>query len=214
LLWPAKSPKNGGVMRCSTLLSAAALLTFSATASAAIFSFDTDPFAGSTALTDPGRQIVGGEPFINFDPAMDVFEFSKDVFGIDEILFFSGLATDLPGSGVNFIVLQNADVPFGAGIAANLTAAEITQPGPGFFIYFNSGLDLARLVYSTNLDDSTADLKIMARMTNLSGQAGRDALPEFTEANFVLQVPEPSSLLLLTAGALGFFGVGRLKPRA
>ena len=34
--------------------------------------------------------------------------------------------------------------------------------GPGFFIYFNSGLDLPRLVYSTDLSDNTADLKVLA----------------------------------------------------
>ena len=43
------------------------------TASASTFTFDTDPFAGTPVLTTPGRQIVGGENFIVFNPATDVF---------------------------------------------------------------------------------------------------------------------------------------------
>ena len=119
------------------------------------------------------------------------------------------IAGNLPASGLNVIVLQTFDndndpvTPFGAGNAANLIAAQVISPGAGFFIYFNSGLDLARLVFSTDLDDPTADLRILARMTNLAGQPGRDAIPTFSAANFAVnQVPEPASLpLILAAGA-------------
>jgi hypothetical protein len=77
-----------------------------------------------------------------------------------EILFANDLVQNLPASGVNTIVLQTAPIPFAAGLAANAIADQITDPGPGFFIYFNSGLDLPRLVYSIDLSDNTADLKI------------------------------------------------------
>ena len=182
-----------------------------ASASAATFSFTTAPFAGSDALTTPGRQIVGGEVFINFSVASDVFSFGSDVFGIGSIQFASATAANLPTSGVNAIVLQSFDndanpaTPFGAGNAANLIADRITTSGPGFFIYFNQGLDLPRLVYSTDLGDNTADLQILARLTNLTGQAGRDAMPTFTPASFqIASVPEPASVLtlLIAAGAL------------
>ncbi|HMF78060.1 MAG TPA: hypothetical protein VK604_20555 [Bryobacteraceae bacterium] len=63
-------------MRCFARYVAAALLTLSATTvNATTFSFVSDPFAGSDALTTPGRQIVGGEPSISFSPASDVFAF-------------------------------------------------------------------------------------------------------------------------------------------
>jgi hypothetical protein len=113
---------------------------------------------------------------------------------------------------VNVVVLETFDddnnplTPFGAGNAANLIAARITAPGPGFFIYFNQGLNLPRLVFSTDLNDNTADLKILARMLNLTGASGRDALETFTASNFTLTtdesstVPEPSTLLLLGTG--------------
>jgi hypothetical protein len=200
-------------MRCAIrTFVAVALSAVAANAGAATFTFATDPFAGSTALTTPGRQVVGGEPFIAFDPAADVFAFVTTAFpGVPAILFVNDVAANIPATGINTIVLRTFDddgdatTPFNAGTAANLIAAQVTSPGPGFFVYFNQGLDVPRLVYSTDLGDNTADLKILARMINLSGQAGRDELASFTSANFALAtpVPEPTSLALVTAaGAL------------
>lgn len=201
-------------MRCSIVcLGLAFILTMGSVAQATTFRFDTDPFAGSTALTTPGRQVVGGETFINFSIGTDVFSFDPAVFGVgNTVQFANDLAANLPTSGVNVIVLRtfdddnNGGTVFGAGNAANLIASRITTPGAGFFIYFNSALDLARLVYSTDLNDNTADLKILARMTNLTGQAGRDALASFTAANFeitttdVAAVPEPATLSMMGVG--------------
>jgi hypothetical protein len=193
---------------------ALALLSFASTADATTFTFNTDPFAGSTALTTPGRQVVGGETFITFNIATDVFALGAAVFGVgDDVLFVNDFATNLPTSNVNVIVLRTFDndnnpaTPFAAGNAADLIAAQITTPGPGFFIYFNQGLDLPRLVFSTDLNDNTADLKILFRMTNLTGQAGRDAFPTFTAANFDIisqqeAIPEPATFLMTATGVL------------
>ena len=213
-------------MRCSTLLAASAALVLSATSNATTFTFDTDPFAGTPVRTTPGRQIVGGELFISFNTGTDVFAFDPAIFGVDnQVHFVNGPAGSLPSGGANVIVLESFDddnnplTPFGAGNAANLIAQQVTTPGAGFFVYFNQGLDLPRLVYSTDLDDPTADLKILARMLNLTGQDGRETLPEFSTDNFAMiaptaQTPEPSSLLLLAAGALGFVGIRRRSKPA
>ena len=194
---------------------AVAVLAFASTAQAATIRFDTDPFAGTTALTTPGRQIIANELFTPFNIATDVFQLESTVFGTGTTVnFVNALAANIPASGVNVVVLQSFDddnnpaTNFAAGNAANLIAAQITTPGPGFFVYFNQGLDVARLVFSTDLDDPNADLKVLARMTNLSGQVGRDAIPTFTAANFqITTVPEPATLSLMAVA--GIAGAGR-----
>lgn len=167
-----------------------AVMIMASTAGAAIIPFNTDPFAGTTALTMPGRQVVGGELFVDFSIATDRFSFDPAVFGISTINFANATAGSLPTSGLNVVVLQTFDndanpaTPFGAGTAANLIADRITAPGAGFFIYFNDQLNVPRLVYSTDLSDSQADLKVLARLTNLSGATGQAATSTFTAGNF------------------------------
>lgn len=185
------------------------LLALSSTASANTIRFDTDPFAGTNVLNVPGRQIVGGEDFISFSIANDVFSLESTVFGVgSSVNFVNAPVSALPASGVNFVVLETFDddnnplTPFGAGSAANLIAGKVTASGAGFFIYFNQSLDLPRLVYSTDLSSGNADLKILARMLNLNGAEGRNSLPQFTASNFTITttasaVPEPASALLI-----------------
>src|SRR5262249_17893675 len=128
--------------------------------------------------------------------------------------------------GVNVIVLENLDddanplTPFSAGNAADLIADHITTPGAGFFIYFNQGLDIPRLVYSTDLSDHNADLSSLARLINLNGQLGINAMFTFTAANFQVTAasapaPEPSGLFLIASGlvlvACGVVGRGKRR---
>lgn len=64
---------------------------------------------------------------------------------------------------------------------------------------------MARLVFSTDLSADTADLRVLARLTNLTGTRGQAAFASFTESNFVratTPVPEPSSALLVASGLL------------
>ncbi|HZU26352.1 MAG TPA: hypothetical protein VFA04_12575 [Bryobacteraceae bacterium] len=205
-------------MRISMLhFIAMSLFAMCTAAHATTFRFDTDPFAGTPVLTAPGRQIVGGESFINFSIASDVFSLESTVFGVaGPVNFVNATAQNVPAGGVNIVVLQTFDddanplTPFGAGNAANLIADRITTPGPGFFIYFNQSLDLPGLVFDTDLSSRDSDLKILARMLNLNGATGRNAIPSFTAANFEIttsgtfQAPEPSMLPI----GLGLAAVG------
>lgn len=175
-------------------------------APAAEIVFNTDPFAGTTALTTPGRQVIGNELFLpTFDVNADRFAVDRNIFGIANLNFFSGQAGAIPTSGFNLIILQTTDndanpaTPFGAGNAANLIASQITADGPGSFIYHNSGLGLNRLVFSTNLNDATADLKILARMLAPSGNDAIAALGTFGAEDFAA-VPEPATVQLVAAG--------------
>ena len=195
-------------MRYSLLLSTTLAMFATAGASAATFVFDSDPFAGSDALTTPGRQIVGAEPFISFDALSDRYLF-RSVVGLGSPLnFANGAIGDLPTSGTNVVVLQTFDndgdptTQFGAGSAADLIANQITSDGAGTFIYFNSILNTPRLVFSTNLNDPTADLKILTRMTNLEGNP--NSLAGFGRDNFAIPEPATWMLLLLGFGTIGY----------
>lgn len=202
--------------------SAAALLAFStilaaAPVQAAQIVFDTDPFAGTTALSTPGRQVVGNELFLpSFDLNNDQFVFDANIFGVTGLQFYNGFVSGLPVSGVNLVVLNDTDndanpaTPFNAGTAANLIAAQITADGPGFFIYHNQGLGLNRLVFSTNLNDNTADLKILARMLAPTGVDAIAILDDF-QGNDFNSVPEPATVSLLAGGAALAFA---LRDRA
>lgn len=185
------------------------LLAIAPAADAAEFVFASDPFAGTAALQMPGRQIIGNEVSIPaFDFSADVLAFNTSTFGIaGGINLFNGLAEEISSFGQNLIVLRSFDGdgdPFNgnqlnAGSAATLIADRIDAAGAGFFVYFNSGLDLPRLVFSTDLASNTADLKVLARFTGLGGEAGRDAVAQFAQGN-VAGVPEPASWAMLIAG--------------
>jgi hypothetical protein len=189
----------------------AAVLLSPDLAQATTFVLDSLPAGWATAQATPGRQIVGGEPSITFDVATDVFMLDPSTFGITEIRFANDLAANLPADA-NVIVVR--DPGLSAGLAANLIAAEVTVGAPGFFVYFNAGLDLPRLVYSADLSDNTADLAVLARLTNLTGEP--TALPGFTAANFALYVPFAiptlsESMAMAMAALLGIAALRKLR---
>jgi hypothetical protein len=201
------------------------LLALSPVAAAASISFDIDPFEGTTVRNSPGRQVVGGELFIGFQTTTQSFVFDGTAFGLSELRFANDAAGSIPPDA-NVVVLQTTDndnnplTPFGAANAADLLAARITVAGPGLFVYFNSSLNLPRLVYSDDLSSNTADLRILARMLNLNGRTGPGAvseLPAFTAANFELKespsVPEPSSFLMF-GGGIALLGLGVVRRRS
>jgi hypothetical protein len=211
---PAKqnnSQSTALARRAHIPIAAVMLLALSSVAAGASISFSTDPFDGTNVRNIPGRQVVGGEFLIAFHTATESFVFDETAFGMgNQIHFANGLFNAIPSTGVNAVVLQSTDndanplTPFGAASAADLLASRITDPGPGVFVYFNSSLDLARLVYSSDLSSNTADLKILARMLNLTGQKGINALPTFSASNFDISgnqtVPEPSGIALMAGG--------------
>lgn len=183
---------------------------FALTAQASDINFNNDPFAGSTALSTPGRQVNGlGEQTLPlFNLLTDRFVFNTNAFPlVGPLTFVNSTASSLPFSGFNVIVLQDSDndnnpaTAFNAGTAATLIANQLTADSAGFFIYFNSALNLNRLVYSTNLNSADADLAILARISSPTGAAAISALPNFSAANFATtNVPEPSTLALSAAG--------------
>ena len=161
------------------------------------FAFSGDLFDG-VDVSSPDRQIVGNEDFVaDFNFTDDQYRFNASDFGVSTLDFFAldGNTKDavIP-AGANAIVLLNSDndddptTSFLAGTAATQIAGLTDQNGAGFFVYFNSNLQLNRLVYSTNLNDPSADLKILSRQTDLTGQDAVDALNTFSADNFAIDL--------------------------
>jgi len=159
-----------------------------------VFAFKGDPFDGAD-VSAPGRQIVGNEDFVtDFDFAADSYRLDAGDFGVADEVSFAALDANAPGAdvpdGANVVVLLNEDndgdagTPFLAGTAANQIADMVEDDGAGFFVYFNSNLQLNRLVYSENLNEASADLKILSRQTDQVGQDAIDALASFSADNF------------------------------
>lgn len=186
-----------------------ALLLAAQPAQAVDVLFNSNPFAGSVADPDDGVRTVFTGNQINlagFDTATDRFVFDRSFFNVgDSLSFANSLAANLPGSGINVVVIKDntttTGAAFNAGTAANLIAQAVTSDGAGFFYYNNSTLQVNRLVYSTNLNSATADLSVLARINSPAGLDAIAALPNFTTENFALApVPEPETYTLLLAG--------------
>lgn len=132
---------------------------------------------------------------IEGDTNIDVYSLNAADFGIEGDVNFA--AVDLSSDfaeipeGANVIILLNTDndddseTPFLAGTAQGQIAELIDEPGPGVFVYLNSNLGVNRLVYSSDLSDAAADLSIISRHTDLSGDDAADALADFSADNFV-----------------------------
>jgi hypothetical protein len=115
----------------------AGLLALCSTAPASTFTFNTDPFAGTPVLSVPGRQVVGGELFIDFNIATDVFSLDSSVFRVGDNVRFANDPVSAVPANPNVVVLETFDndnnlgTPFGAPQAADLIASRVTNPGPG-----------------------------------------------------------------------------------
>ena len=169
--------------------------TITGGAGADVFAYAGDPFEGRD-VSAPERQIIAdNQDFItDFDFAEDTYRFNATDFDVDGDVNFAAVdanaedASIAPGTNVVAVLNSNdaedPDAPFAAGTAANQIAELTTEDGAGFFSYFNSGLQLNRLVYSTNLNDASADLNVISQQTDLTGQDAIDALSNFSADNF------------------------------
>jgi hypothetical protein len=205
------------------LIASAILVASVQISAAATVQISVNPLA--TAGFDPNdgiRQVAGAGAISvpTFDPSADSFLLSLAAFGVDgPLAFVNALAADLPASGFNTIVLQDSDndgdpaTAFNAGTAANLIAGALSDDTSGFFVYFNSVLNINRLVFSTNLNSTTSDLAILAAIQSPTGAGAIAALPQFSAANFqeVAPVPLPAALPMLGAALAGLAMVRRRR---
>ena len=209
----------------SAALAATLALAVSGPVQAADFLFGTDPFAGTTALETPGRQVVGGATALvipSFDIDGDRLLFDVDAFASAlPFEFANALASGLPDT-TNLISLRDIDadgditngVLNNAVLSANLIAANTVGAGPGLFIYYNSSLDVNRLVFSTDLSSGMADLAILAVFADQKGTVAAAALQQYGAENFGTTgaIPEPATWAMLIAG-FGLVGSAARRRR-
>lgn len=159
--------------------------------------------------------IISGAPTVNvaaFDVQTDRFLIDAASFGVSgnpnfqNVLAVDGNVAD----DANVIVLQNSDndanasTVFNARSAATLIAGNTDFARAGFFVYFNSALNINRLVFTPNLDDALAALTILAALNSPVGADAIVQLPTFTAATFEFaEVPLPAAAPLFLAALAG-----------
>ena len=160
-----------------------------------IFAYAGDPFEGRD-VSAPEREIIADNQDLitDFDFAEDKYRFNAIDFDVDGDVNFTAVDANAEGAsiapGTNVVAVLNSNdandpnAPFAAGTAANQIAELTTEDGAGFFAYFNSGLELNRVVYSTNLNDASADLNVISQQTDLTGARAINALNDFSADNF------------------------------
>ena len=154
--------------------------------------FSGDPFNG-VDVSPEGRQVANSPDILeDFAIAKDRLVLDTADFGIEgSVEFVNGSADELTGlaknspTSANVVVIQGSFA--NAGVAASAIADTGVAGEAGAFIYFNQNLQINRLVYSSDLGDSMADISILGNINTLSGDDALNALPEFSEANFAFQ---------------------------
>ncbi|MEM1379628.1 MAG: VPLPA-CTERM sorting domain-containing protein [Pseudomonadota bacterium] len=153
-----------------------------------------------------------------FDTSQDQFRIATDSFGFDQRLAFLNTEAGGVDDLANIIVLQDFDddndasTVFNARSAARLIGANTDEDRDGFFVYYNSALQINRLVYSTNLADGDASFQIIAAILNPTGADAIAALPTFGADNFS-EVPVPAAALLFGGVAAGFGALRKKRAR-
>lgn len=145
------------------------------------FLFTGPAFENPATVAGDGLRQIENTPDIlrDFTDGEDRFVFDTSDFNVSGNKKVSNaLAADLR-DGANVIVLRdtdndgNAATAFNAGAAATLIADNLDTDGAGFFVYWNSALGINRLVHSANLNDATADIRVLG---NIEGPTGLDAI--------------------------------------
>jgi serralysin len=151
-----------------------------------IFAFTEDPFAEGTPVTAANGISVLNKPDIltDFTVGEDVLAFNGAKLGIDKFEFNSGSINDAFSSftgNSNLIVLTDSFAN-AASAAKGLDNNVAVTADEGIFVYFNSTLGFARVVYSQDLSDG-GPISVLANLTNITSPT---ALANFTQNDFSL----------------------------
>jgi Ca2+-binding RTX toxin-like protein len=149
------------------------------------FVYEGNPFANGTATpAGNGINVLALPDLItDFTIGVDKFALRSQDLNINAINFQKGTSDQIVGNS-NVIVLLTPFQAAGAAAKAIADNSNITSDD-GVFIYFNTNLQLARLVYSQDLGDG-GKISVLANLTNLTGPTGFNSLFNFTANDFTL----------------------------
>jgi Ca2+-binding RTX toxin-like protein len=119
----------------------------------------------------------------DFDIGHEQFLFKGKDVNINQLRFQKGKSSEIHHDG-NVIVLTDPFAAAGAAAKAIKDNNNI-KADAGIFVYFNTTLQLSRVVYSKDLSDG-GDISVLANLKNQAGQTGINNLGAFSANNFAL----------------------------
>lgn len=147
------------------------------------FVFADNPFSGgSTVAAANGIQVLNKpDKLTDFSIGEDQLVFSKSQLGIDKLDFTFGTNNDSFGPG-NLIVITENVFANAAGAAKGLANNASITADAGIFVYFNSTLGKARVVFSQDLSDG-GPISVIGQLENVTSV---DDLSKLTAKDFAL----------------------------
>jgi serralysin len=144
------------------------------------FAFSDNPFSGGPTVTAANGIQVLNKPdkLTDFSIGEDKLVFGKSQLGVNELEFTSGTNNDSFGSG-NLIVITENTFANAAAAAQGLANNQSITADAGIFVYFNSTLGKARVVFSQDLSDGgpisvIGQLENITNVNDLSNLTARD----------------------------------------
>jgi serralysin len=148
------------------------------------FAFAESPFAAGTPTTAPNGIQVLNQPDVitDYEAGGDRLVFSRALLGVNDFKFTSGNNLDSFGADANLIVLTDFSAANAASAAQGLANNASVTADAGLFVYFNSTLGFARVVYSQDLSDG-GPISVLANLTNVNNVSD---LANFSARDFLL----------------------------
>jgi serralysin len=147
------------------------------------FVFSDNPFSGGSPVAAANGIQVLNKPdkLTDFGIGEDQLVFSKKQLGVDKLDFTFGTNNDSFGPG-NLIVITENTFANAAAAAQGLSNNESITADAGIFVYFNSTLGKARVVFSQDLSDG-GPISVIGQLENVTNVAD---LSKLTARDFAL----------------------------
>ncbi len=132
------------------------------------FAFSDNPFSGGpTTAAANGIQVLNKpDKLTDFTIGEDQLVFGKSQLGVNKLDFTSGTNNDSFGPG-NLIVITENTFANAAAAAKGLANNESITADAGIFVYFNSTLGKARVVFSQDLSDG-GPISVIGQLENIT----------------------------------------------